>query len=48
MARGRGVKDDDFVGHGLYLLEDFGERHGFVYAGDLSGVSVMGPVCRLL
>ena len=35
VAGGRGVEDDDFVGEGFDLLEDFGEGHGFVDAGDL-------------
>lgn len=35
MARWRRVEDDDFVGHGLYLFEDFGKGHGLVYTGDL-------------
>lgn len=37
MARGRRVEDDDFVGHGLDLLEHFGKGHGFVHAGNAKG-----------
>ena len=36
MTCGRSVEDDDFEVEGFDMFENFGERHGFVYAGYLS------------